>query len=275
MSKYQLRSRPSVTTWRRFAPPFLIFCALLSARAASAGANTLGWRVLAQHPHDARSFTQGLAFDRGHLIESSGRYGASAIALVAPRTGALLRRRGLAAEFFGEGLTFARGRIVQLTWRSGAAFIHDADTLAPRGTYSYAGEGWGLAFDGSEFLMSDGSARIVRRRADSFDTIGAITVVDDGRPVQNLNELEWARGWLYANVWHSDRIAIIDPQRGTVRAWLDLSSLQRKFKKPADWNPAEHVLNGIAFDPGTGHFYVTGKCWPALFELEIETPPPP
>lgn len=232
----------------------------------------LAFEVVATHPHDARVFTQGLLWHERQLFESAGRYGESAVLARGLRDAAPHARRVLAPKHFGEGLATDGRRLVQLTWRSGLALIYDF-ALRPLGRFTYDGEGWGLAFDGRRWLMSDGSDRIVARDRDTFAPLARIDVRWRGRPVAQLNELEFARGRIYANVWMTDRIAVIDPASGAVDAWLDLAPLRKGFVKPAGWDEREHVLNGIAFDPDTGHFLVTGKCWPALFEIRVKGAP--
>lgn len=234
---------------------------------AIAATKSLRYEVVATHPHDVTAFTQGLALLGSELAESRGRYGESAVTLGAVASGVARLRRGNEAAHFGEGLAVAGRVLVQLTWQSGLAFAYD-EQLRRTATYRYDGEGWGLAFDGVHWLMSDGSSRITRRSLTDFSVAGRIDVRDDGRPVRRLNELEFARGRLYANVWHSDRVAVIEPVTGQVEAWIDFAALQRGFPRPAGWN-AEHVLNGLAFDPASGHFYVTGKCWPVLYEVRL------
>lgn len=231
----------------------------------------LRYEIVATHPHDVGAFTQGLVVVEGRLAESTGRYGKSAVAIREIASGATVRRRALDAAQFGEGLALGAGRLLQLTWQEGVALAYDL-ALNPVGAFRYAGEGWGLTFDGQQWLMSDGSDRITFRRADDFQPLREVRVKGRAGPVRQLNELEYAQGWLYANVWLTDRVAVIDPASGVVRAWLDLAPLRQRFARPPGWSEQEHVLNGIAFDPGSGHFYVTGKCWPALFELRIEAP---
>jgi glutamine cyclotransferase len=271
MSKYQLTRRARTTSF----VPVARACALLiafGACVASAGARATGanvpYEIVATHPHDARGFTQGLHWHDGRLVESFGRYGESALLLRAVRDATPVARRALARAHFGEGVSGDGRRFVQLTWREGVALIYDL-ALRPIGRYTYDGEGWGLAWDGARWLMSDGSSRIVARHHDSFAPSGGFEVTDRGRRVTMLNELEFARGRLYANVWNSDRIAVIDPAGGTVEAWLDLSALRKGFARPPGWNEGENVLNGIAFDPGSGHFFVTGKRWPVLYEIRL------
>jgi glutamine cyclotransferase len=241
--------------------------AVFFARIASAQA-PISYDVVATFAHDASAFTQGLAYANGTLYESSGQYGHSAVWLKSPSTGAVRRKKTLAANLFGEGLALGAGHIVQLTWQAQLALVYNA-RLRQVGSYHYDGEGWGLAWDGKQWLMSDGSADIVRRAAADFAETGRITVRDGDRPVTQLNELEYAHGVLFANVWHSDRVAVIDPASGAVLRWLDLSALKRGFAKPPDWNDAEYVLNGIAFNPEHDTFYVTGKCWPVLYEIRV------
>lgn len=238
------------------------------AHDASRRAGVLPYEVVATHPHDARSFTQGLAVVNGRLLESSGLYGSSALAFEDVASGAATQRKAVDPHVFAEGVASDGARIVQLTWQSGYAIVYDL-ALRPLGRLAYEGEGWGLAFDGRDYWMSDGSPRLTRRSAQDFAPLGAIVVRDGDAPVAQLNELEYAGGRLYANVWHSDRIAVIDPASGAVRHWIDLSALKQGFAKPPGWNEAEHVLNGVAFDPASGHFYVTGKCWPVLYEIRL------
>ncbi|MGH8482201.1 MAG: glutaminyl-peptide cyclotransferase [Nevskiaceae bacterium] len=269
MSKYQLSPPDRATNF----VPVVRACAIFAAVAVGvACANervvTLPYEIVATHPHDAAGFTQGLHWHEGRIVESVGGHGRSALLLREVRDSTPLARRALAKALFGEGVSGDGRRFVQLTWRSGVALIYDL-ALHPIGRYTYEGEGWGLAWDGARWLMSDGSSRIVARDRDSFAPQGGFDVTDRGRPVAQLNELEFARGRLYANVWHSDRIAVIDPGNGRVEAWIDLVALRKGFVKPPGWNEREDVLNGIAFDPRSGHFFVTGKRWPVLYEIRL------
>lgn len=253
-------------------------CALLAsllACCATAGespqAKFIRHEIVATHPHDVGTFTQGLAWHDGGLVESSGQYGRSALVRRAVSSDAALSRRALDKTQFGEGVASDGARFVQLTWRSGIALVYDL-ALRPIGRYAYDGEGWGLAYDGRRWLMSDGSSRIVARHRETFAPQGDFDVTDRGRRVTRLNELEFARGRLYANVWNTDLVAVIDPADGEVEAWIDLARLRRGFVKPETWDESQHVLNGIAFNPATGHFFVTGKCWPVLFEIRLLGP---
>ena len=274
MRKFQLLFLTDVTARMPRVAAFGIFFYAISLCAVARDAShapVLHHEIIATHPHDTRAFTQGLAILNGQLIESTGRYGQSALALKNLATGEVIKQRPLSAHHFGEGVTVAGSRLIQLTWTSGVAWIYDF-ALKRRGQFRYDGQGWGLAYDGQYLLMSDGSSRITFRRPTTFEISGGVDVRDGNEPLRKLNELEFAEGWLYANVWQTDRIAVIDPQSGAVRGWLDLASLRQGMRKPPGWDEREHVLNGIAFNPANGHFYVTGKCWPVLFELKIEKP---
>lgn len=274
MGKYQLRVAATATNIVpavRIAAFAALFFAGIACAESAPRDRVLPYEIVATHPHDSRIFTQGVMWHDGRVFESAGRYGESAILERALRDATPRARRALGATHFGEGLATDGQRLVQLTWRSGIALVYDF-ALRPLGHYAYEGEGWGLTYDGRRWLMSDGSHRIVARDRDTFAPTASIDVRWRGRVVSQLNELEFARGRLYANVWHSDRIAVIDPDDGAVEAWIDLSALRKGFAKPAGWDEQEHVLNGIAFDARTGHFLVTGKCWPVLFELRVATP---
>jgi len=244
--------------------------ALLAAAAAAApAAPVAGYRVVAAYPHDRRAFTQGLAWADGALYEGTGLKGRSELREVGLAAGRVRRRVALAPEHFGEGIAVLGDRVYQLTWRSGAAFVYDRATFALLETHAYRGEGWGLATDGARLVMSDGTDRLAFRDPATFAEVGAVGVRDGGEPVPYLNELEWVGGEVWANVWPTDRIARIDPATGRVVGWVDLAGLlppeERQRRRVG-------VLNGIAHDPATGRLFVTGKRWPALFEV---APVPP
>lgn len=269
MAKLQLIFSGSRTAQKRRAATVAFVFLLLPLSAI--GAPLLAHEIVATLPHDARDFTQGLAIHHGELFESTGQIRESAIVRKRLADGVATQRRALPADQFGEGLARAGERWVQLTWTSGIAWVYDL-ALKPVARFRYDGEGWGLAYDGREFLMSNGSARIARRDPETFRVLGTIEVRDGGVPVGRLNELEFANGWLYANVWQSERVAVIDPRNGAVRGWHELSALKKGFAKPAGWNESDHVLNGIAWNPDNGHFYLTGKYWPVLYEMKFEAP---
>ncbi|SFF62668.1 Glutamine cyclotransferase [Fontimonas thermophila] len=228
----------------------------------------LQWRVLRTLTHDIAHYTQGLELHEGKLFESAGLYGRSALYIKELETGTILRETRLAPHFFAEGITIWRDRVMLLTWLERIALVFDLD-LVPVGRHTYSGQGWGLTHDAAHLIMSDGSATLRYRHPDDFRIVRELQVTAEGRAVDRLNELEYARGLIFANVWKSDRIAAIDPADGRVRAWLDLAPLKSRFDKPAGWDEHEHVLNGIAHDPASDRFYVTGKCWPVLFELDV------
>lgn len=256
---------------RRHSPLIaLLACVLFtSSCVAHEDVSSLQWRITARLVHDTQHYTQGLVLHDDSFVETSGLYGQSALMIKARDTGEVARLRRLPPQWFAEGATVWDGRIVMLTWREQIAQWFDPD-LEPLAQMRYAGEGWGITHDDAHLITSNGSATLQFRRADDFAIVREIEVRDRGAAVSRLNELEYARGLVFANVWQTDRIAVIDPTNGKVRAWLELQALKNQFEKPARWNPIEHVLNGIAYDAARDRFYVTGKCWPVLFELEVE-----
>jgi len=217
-------------------------------------------------PHDTGAYTQGLLIHDGIFFESTGRYGRSEVRQVEIATGEVLRSRALADNRFGEGLARVGERLIQLTWKAGLALVHDAATLDSLGTFEYRGEGWGLCHDGVSLYMSNGSDTLQRRDPDTFDLLGRIEVTRTDSAVHNLNELECVGDHIYANVYRSSEIVRIDKATGVVTGVLDAQALARASGRPA--NPAA-VLNGIAYDPRTGTFYVTGKLWPTMFQIEV------
>ncbi|MYA63457.1 MAG: hypothetical protein F4139_07315 [Gemmatimonadetes bacterium] len=217
-------------------------------------------------PHDHGAYTQGLLVHDGIFFESTGRYGRSEVRQVEIATGEVLRSRALADNHFGEGLARVGERLIQLTWKAGLAFVRDAATLDSLGTFEYQGEGWGLCHDGESLYMSNGSDTLQRRDPDTFDLLGRIEVTRTDSAVHNLNELECVGDHIYANVYRSSEIVRIDKMTGVVTGVLDAQPLARASGRPA--NPAA-VLNGIAYDRLTGTFYVTGKLWPVMFEIEV------
>jgi len=221
-------------------------------------------RILRQYPHDRSAFTQGLIWHDGVMYESTGQYGESSLRKVRLEDGKVLARRELEPDFFGEGLARVDDHLVQLTWRSGLAQVWDLKTLERRTTLRYRGEGWGLCFDGTALVMSDGSSILEFRDPKSMEVLRELIVIKEGRPVQRLNELECVDSQIYANVWQSNEILRIDSKTGRVTASIDASDLLTKIEsRRAD------VLNGIAYKPDSKTFLVTGKLWPQLFEVEL------
>ena len=221
-------------------------------------------------PHDTSAFTEGLVLFAGRLLESTGLEGHSEVRDVDRATGTVRRRVALSAALFGEGIAVVKNRVYQLTWQSGRGYVYDATSLAPLDSFSFSGEGWGLASDGVRLYMSDGSNRIRVVAADGFRPERSIDVTERGQPVWMLNELEWVRGELWANVFQTDFIARIDPATGAVLGWIDLSPLLTPAENRA-LRARGGVANGIAFDPATGHALVTGKLWPRMFEIDLRS----
>jgi glutamine cyclotransferase len=232
----------------------------------TSGVPTYTYEVIKAYPHDKGAFTQGLVFYQGALYESTGLNGSSSLRRVELETGKVLKKIEVPIEFFAEGLALFNGRLYQLTWQTQRGFVYDLDSFNKLREFSYAGEGWGLTRDAHSLIMSDGSSRIRFIDPDTFEVQRLITVQDNGRDVLQLNELEYIKGEIYANIWMNDRIARIDPQSGKVNAWIDLSGLLPPEARP---DPGA-VLNGIAYDESSDRLFVTGKLWPKLFEIKLK-----
>lgn len=224
-----------------------------------------GFEIVNRYPHDVKSFTQGLVYHDGILIESTGKYGKSTLRKIDLQSGTSLSLLRLPARYFGEGIAVYDNKIIQLTWRSETGFIYDLETFEKLDEVSYEREGWGITYDGKRLIMSDGSATLYFKDPDTFADIGRIQVRDSDGPVKRLNELEWVKGEVLANVWMSDRIARIDPDTGKVRAWIDLTHLLPQAERSMEID----ALNGIAYDADADRLFVTGKLWPSLFEIRL------
>ncbi len=229
---------------------------------------TYTYRIVNTYPHDQGAFTEGLVFEQGVLYESTGLRGRSTLRRVALETGDVLQRHALPDRFFGEGITLYGDKIIQLTWQSNIGFVYDKNSFELLRTFHYPTEGWGLTHDGQRLIMSDGTSTLHFLDPETLEDIAQVEVYDNHDPVTRLNELEYIRGEVYANVWQADRIAIIDPETGRVTAWIDLEGLL----DAEDYGEPEDVLNGIAYDPETDRLFVTGKLWPRLFEIELISP---
>jgi glutamine cyclotransferase len=216
-------------------------------------------------PHDASAYTQGLAYRDGFLYEGTGRNGQSSLRKVRLETGEVIQHVDLGAEFFGEGITIIKDKVFQLTWKSGVGFVYDLKSFRLLRTFAYSGEGWGLATDGRELLLSDGTSEIRVLDAESCQQKRRLRVHDGTTPIDQLNELEFVEGQIFANVWHSNRIARISSQTGNVVGWIDLTELL----SPIYRLEPEAVLNGIAYDPIRKRLFVTGKLWPSVFEIRL------
>lgn len=214
-------------------------------------------------PHDRSAYTQGFLYHDGVFYESTGLYGESTVRRVDVESGEVLQSHALSSEYFGEGLTRLGDRLYQLTWRERTGFIYDIDTLEPIGTFRYDSDGWGLATDGTYLILSDGTYLLRFIDPANFQVVRTLEVTDSGRVVSALNELEWVRGEIWANVYEQDRIVRIDPGTGEVVGWLDTTDLRSWW----DDRRGAEVANGIAYDPETDRLWVTGKRWPHVFEV--------
>jgi len=223
------------------------------------------FEVVRQIPHDPAAFTQGFTYYNGFFYEGTGREGQSSLRQIDPETGRVLKKVDLPSEFFGEGIAVLDKEVVQLTWLSHIACVYELNDVHQLRTFNYPGEGWGLATDGRELYMSDGSAEIRVLDPSTFAEKRRIKVRDRGKPVEQLNELEFVEGEIFANIWHSDRIARISPSTGQVLGWIDLTGLLGPFYQ----REPEAVLNGIAYDAKQKRLFVTGKLWPKIFEIRV------
>src|ERR1700704_5339593 len=226
------------------------------------------YRVVHTYPHDSKAFTQGLQYVDGFLYEGTGLNGSSSIRKVKLETGEVVQRRDLARAYFGEGITVWKTDLIQLTWQSQVAFVYDSKTFAPRRTFKYKGEGWGLTHDGTNLIMSDGSDELRVLDPSTFAERRRIKVAAVGIPLRNLNELEYMKGEILANVWTTDAVARVAPDTGRVTGYIDLAGLLTPVEK-ASVELEGGVLNGIAYDEKNDRLFVTGKLWPKLFEIKI------
>jgi glutaminyl-peptide cyclotransferase len=224
-------------------------------------------KVVKSYPHDAGAFTQGLVWHEGHLYESTGLEGDSSICKVNLETGEVVRRKGLNKKYFGEGLALIGSRLHQLTYRNKVLFVYDMETFETLSEHPITSEGWGLTTDGTSLIWSDGTPKLRWLDPKSFQVTRELEVERGGDPLAGLNELEWIEGRIWANVFMTDTIVVIDPSSGSVEQEIDCSGVldKRKLK-----DPRQDVLNGIAYDAATKRIFVTGKRWPQLFEIEVE-----
>jgi glutaminyl-peptide cyclotransferase len=226
-----------------------------------------GYRVVRSYPHDPKAFTQGLQYVDGFLYEGTGLNGSSSIRKVKLETGEVVQRRDIARAYFGEGITVWKMDLIQLTWQSNVAFVYDKTTFAPRRTFKYKGEGWGLTHDGTNLIMSDGTDELRVLDPATFAERRRIKVTAVDKPLRNLNELEFMKGEILANVWTTDSVARVAPETGHVTGYIDL----RGLLPPAEQRSVD-VLNGIAYDAKNDRLFVTGKLWPKVFEIKIVPP---
>ena len=260
---------PSGTT-RRVALAFLLaaFVQLLLGQSRpthAAKPPEYTFKIVRTFPHDSNAFTQGLAYRDGFLYEGTGLQGRSSLRKVSLETGNVVQRIDLAAEFFGEGIALLKNAVIQLTWQSHTGFVYDLNDFRLLRRFSYPGEGWGLATDGRQIFMSDGTAEIRVLDPSTLAEKRRFTVHDGTTPVKELNELEFVEGEIFANIWQTDRIARISPQSGEVIGWIDLKGLL----SPVYRLETGAVLNGIAYDAERKRLFVTGKLWPNIFQIQL------
>lgn len=223
------------------------------------------YKIIATYPHDETSFTQGLLINDGYLYEGTGRYRRSKLLKIRLRTGEVLKQLHLAPRYFGEGIAIIDTRIFQLTWKSNIGFVYDKTSFERKGSFRYPTQGWGLTTDGKELIMSNGSASLTFFDPGTMEKTREITVRDHRGKVGYLNELEYIRGEIYANIWTTDLIARISPETGLITGWIDLTCINPAIMKLR----RSGVLNGIAFNKETGALIITGKCWPRLYEIAL------
>jgi glutamine cyclotransferase len=242
-----------------------LWIALLGLTLATPALADTPWKLIATYPHDATAFTEGLFVHDGALYESTGLEGQSEIRKVRLKDGKVIQRRVLEPRYFGEGIVNWGDRIISLTWRHGQGFVWTLKDFAPVGRFRYDGEGWGMTQDGRSLIMSDGTAQLRFLDPVKLTEQRRITVTWNGRAVERLNELEYVRGEIWANIWYETKIARIDPATGAVIHWIDIGAL----RKAAGVSDTEAVANGIAYDAAKDRIFVTGKNWPKLFEIRV------
>ncbi len=228
-----------------------------------------GYRVVHTYPHDTHAFTEGLFYLNGFLYESTGLEGESSIRKVRLETGEVVQKIDVPAQYFGEGIVNWKTHLVSLTWKSGIGFVYNLATLQVQRHFSYSGEGWALTQDGKRLIMSDGTPQLRFLDPVTLKETGQLAVTYNGSPVSNINELEWVKGKIYANVWHTNVLIIIDPGSGIVTGVVNLAGLLSPSEQPPG---PDGVLNGIAYDAPHDRLFVTGKNWSKLFEIKVVSP---
>jgi len=240
-------------------------CGKQASPVASPAQRDYTYRVVNTYPHDKSAFTQGLLYLDGVLYEGTGREGESSIRKVKLETGEVLQKRDVPAPYFGEGIAIWQNRLLELTWQAEKGFIYDLATFEPKGEFAYPGEGWGLTSDGKRLIMSDGSDRLRFLDPNTLQETGRILVESEIGKLNNLNELEFIKGEIWANIWKDERIARISPATGKVIGFVDMRGILPLSEHP----DPDDVLNGIAYDAQHDRIFVTGKHWPKLFEIQI------
>jgi glutaminyl-peptide cyclotransferase len=248
----------------------LLLLPMLAAAGPAGPIPVYGYTVVHAFPHDPKAFTEGLFYKDGFLYESTGLEGQSSVRRVRLETGVVVQQKNLVAGDFGEGIVDWQDRLIGLTWKSGIGYVADLQSFELWRQFSYPGEGWALTRNDTAIFMSDGTPELRVLDPETLHETRRIRVTAQGRPVERLNELEWVKGEILANIWQTDRIARIDPQSGQVTGWIDLTGLLQTKAPMA--GPVD-VLNGIAYDPGGDRLFVTGKLWPWLFEIRLVPKP--
>ncbi len=238
---------------------------LLCASDAAAATPVFTYRVIAKYPHSTRSYTEGFFFLNGNFYEGTGLTGHSEILVTDPSTGQVQQHVDIPPQFFGEGIVDVGPNLLEWTWQTHTGFVIDRFSLRTLHEFHYTGEGWGMTRTNKQVITSDGTATLRFRNPETFAEQRHILVTDEGKPVDQLNELEYIQGQIYANVWHSDRIARISPSTGRVLSWIDCTGLLPDNQRV----DAESVLNGIAYDAAHDRLFVTGKQWPTIFEIKV------
>jgi glutaminyl-peptide cyclotransferase len=250
---------------KRLLPLIVITLSLLNSTAHAAP--TYHYKVVAKYPHSTHSYTEGFFFRDGLFYEGTGLEGHGQVLIYQP-DGKVIQHYDVPPQYFGEGIVDWGNNLLEWTWQTHTGFVLDRTSLRVVSQFHYDGEGWGMTRTDREIITSDGSPILRFRNPDTFDVTHTITVRDGMTPVKNLNELEFIKGEIYANVWHSDRIARISPADGHVIAWIDCTGLLPDSEKV----DAESVLNGIAYDAKRDRLFVTGKQWPTIFEIKLIPP---
>lgn len=244
---------------------FIIYGILQPLNKESESKTDYAYTIIRKYPHDPKAFTQGLVFDNGTLYEGTGLHGRSSVRIVDLVTGNVSKMKLLPHKFFGEGITVIDDRLIQITWKSREVFVYDKISLERLDSFEISTEGWGLTHNGSHLILSDGTSTLYFLDSTTYKVVNKVTVTDNGVNITRINELEYIKGKIYANIWQTDLIAIIDPEQGNITGWIDLEGL----KDQLDYSTSIDVLNGIAYDRENDRIYVTGKLWPNLFEIRL------
>ena len=247
--------------------PFISAAESASDSGKSSFIPVYGYKIINTYPHESSAFTQGLVYDQGMLYEGTGQYGGSTLRRIDLETGSVLKQIALDDNLFGEGVAVWKDRLIQLTWQSGMGLVYDKKNMTPIREFSYLTEGWGLTSDGKRLIMSDGTNTLHFLDAETFEEQGQVEVMANGVPVQGINELEYIKGEIYANMWPTDWIVIISPDTGEVKGSVSLQGILQQVDSK-NGHKAD-VLNGIAYDASGDRLFVTGKLWPWLFEIEL------